>query len=196
MTSIAAAEALRSHPEEERVRPVTHRWAQRRRRAVGAVAAAAVVISACTTAPGAGAHGPAGSPARPRLDHAPVDEITVGTVSGLGQVLVDGTGLTVYTFTADHRGHPSVCVSLCAAAWPALVLPTGVAAPIAGPGIRVKLLGTATRSDGRVQITYDGWPLYTWPPDTAPGQATGQALTNLGGRWYVIRADGTIVHTP
>ncbi len=161
-----------------------------------ALLAVALVGAACTTAPGAAVHSPYGSTGGARLSSAPVDRITVGAVAGLGSVLVDGKGLTVYTFAADHRGRPSTCVGLCAVAWPPLVLTAGTTAPIAGPGVRPALLGTAPRTDGKLQVTYDGWPLYTWPLDTRPGQATGQALTNLGGRWYVIRADGTIVRTP
>ena len=77
-----------------------------------------------------------------------------------------------------------------------LELSQGSTAPVAGPGIHADLLGTAVRADGTTQVTYDGWPLYTWPQDTTPGEATGQALTNLGGRWYVLDASGRMVTTP
>ena len=73
--------------------------------------------------------------------------------------------------------------------------PTGVAAPVAGPGIEPGLLGTAPRTDGTTQITYNGWPLYLWPPDRTPGKATGQGLTNAGGRWYVVDTAGNAVTT-
>ena len=61
---------------------------------------------------------------------------------------------------------------------------------MAGPGIESRLLGTTMRTDGVTQITYNGWPLYLGPPDRAPGMATGQALTNAGGLWYVLSPAG------
>ena len=133
---------------------------------------------------------------RPVLEHGPVREVKVAPVGGLGPVLVDGQGLTLYLYETDHRGAPSRCYGICAIQWPPLILPAGVKAPVAGPGIEPDLLGTAPRTDGTTQITYNGWPLYLWPPDRAPGKATGQALTNAGGRWYVIDASGNAVTTP
>ena len=58
------------------------------------------------------------------------------------------------------------------------------------------MLGTAPRTDGTTQVTYNGWPLYLWPPDRSPGKATGQALTNAGGLWYVLDPAGSPVKTP
>jgi len=132
----------------------------------------------------------------PVLRHGPVYEITTGSVSGLGTVLVDGTGLTVYLFATDVRGRPSRCYDICAVQWPPVVLPPTVTRPVAGPGVRAPLLGTAPRTDGSTQVTYNGWPLYRWPPDKAPGQATGQALTNAGGLWYVLSPAGKPIVTP
>ena len=132
----------------------------------------------------------------PVLRRGPVYELQTGQIAGLGTVVVDGHGITLYTYATDQRGRPSRCSGICAVQWPPFVLPPGVDRPLAGRGIREALLGTAPRADGSVQVTYDGWPLYTWPPDRAPGQATGQALTNAGGLWYVQRPDGTVVVTP
>ncbi|MBV8463178.1 MAG: hypothetical protein JO368_07780 [Acidimicrobiales bacterium] len=123
-------------------------------------------------------------------------EVKVGDVAGLGQVLVDGQGLTLYLYSTDRQGSPSRCYDICAVQWPPLVLPPGQSRPVAGPGIRTALLGTAARHDGSTQVTYNGWPLYLWPPDHVPGQATGQALTNAGGLWYVLDPAGNAIHTP
>jgi len=132
----------------------------------------------------------------PVLRNGPEYEITTGPVSGLGTVLVDGRGLTVYSFANDVPGRPSRCYNICAVEWPPVVLPPSVSRPVAGPGIRTALLGTAPRSDGSTQVTYNGWPLYLWPPDRAPGQATGQALPNAGGLWYVLSPAGKPIVTP
>lgn len=168
----------------------------RRTMVAGALLLVLAVLTGCTTAPGVAIRGPYSTAPQPQLEHGPSDEIKVGPVDGLGNVLVDGEGLTVYMFQADHRGRPSICVGLCAVGWPPLDLTPGVSRPIAGPGVETALLGTSPRANGAEQITYNGWPLYTWPQDTAPGEATGQALTNLGGRWYVLNAQGTVIRAP
>ncbi len=132
----------------------------------------------------------------PVLQHGPPYEIKAADIRGLGPVLVDGRGITVYMFATDHRGSPSRCYGICAIQWPAVLLPPGLSRPVAGPGIQTRLLNTAPRTDGTTQITYNGWPLYRWPPDRGPGQATGQALTNAGGLWFVLDPAGNPVRTP
>ena len=131
----------------------------------------------------------------PVLLGGPEYEVTTGTVDGLGTGLTDGSGITVYKVATDIRGHPSRCYDIWAVQWPPVILPPGVNRPVVGTGIRPALLGTAPRTDGSVQITYNGWPLYLWPPDKAPGQATGQALTNAGGLWYALSPAGKPIVT-
>jgi predicted lipoprotein with Yx(FWY)xxD motif len=122
-------------------------------------------------------------------------EVRTGTVHGLGTVLVDGQGLTLYLFVPDKQSGTSSCYGACAQAWPPLDLPTGVTVPVAGPGVQSSLLGTTHRTDGTTQVTYDKWPLYLWVSDSEPGQATGQGLNNLGGLWYVLAPDGRAITT-
>jgi hypothetical protein len=50
------------------------------------------------------------------------------------------------------------------------------------------MLGTLTRSDGSVQVTYNGWPLYTYTKDMAAGDTNGQAFKSL---WYAVTPAGT-----
>lgn len=127
----------------------------------------------------------------------PVYEVETGTVAGLGKVLVDGQGLTLYLFIPDRQSNNSTCYGRCAEGWPPLILPVGVTKPVAGAGVDASLLGTTKRTDGSVQVTYNRWPLYTWVGDSEPGQATGQALNNDGGLWYVVSPQGkAIVTTP
>jgi len=121
--------------------------------------------------------------------------VTTGDVKGLGTVLVDGGGYTLYLFLPDDHASHSQCTGICAAEWPPLLLPKGTAAPVGGGGIRPSLLGTTVRSDGGVQVTYNGWPLYTWPDDLSPGQATGQGLNNVGGLWYVVSPEGSPIRS-
>ncbi len=126
------------------------------------------------------------------LESGPSYEVKVATVGNLGPILVNGQGLTLYLFEPDHRGRSS-CYQECAFQWPPLTLPAGVTRPIAGAGVHAALLSSTVRTDGTSQITYDGWPLYRWLPDSAPGQATGQGLNNLGGLWWVVDPSGAAV---
>lgn len=112
----------------------------------------------------------------------------------LGTVLVNGAGLTLYMFEPDQQGTPT-CVGICATEWPPVLLPRGVTAPKAGPGIQASLLGTVKRPDGTLQVTYAKWPLYRWNADAKPGQATGQGLYNWKGRWYVMDPSGKVLAT-
>jgi predicted lipoprotein with Yx(FWY)xxD motif len=124
---------------------------------------------------------------------APVYEVKTGEVHGLGKVLVDGQGLTLYVFAPDKHSGSSKCYERCASAWPPLVLPSGVHKVPAGSGVRSALLGTTKRRGGTIEVTYHKWPLYTWVVDSAPGDATGQDLNNLGGKWYVITPSGQLI---
>jgi predicted lipoprotein with Yx(FWY)xxD motif len=103
----------------------------------------------------------------------------------LGTFLVDGNGMTLYLFMSDNAG-PSTCEGQCLAAWPALAGPA-----TAGTGADQSLLGTATRADdGTEQVTYNGWPLYYFKSDTAPGDVTGQGAQNA---FYVVDATGKAI---
>ncbi len=104
----------------------------------------------------------------------------------LGQILVDGRGMTLYLFTNDSPGV-STCEGDCLVAWPPL---TGK--PTAGAGVDQALLGSIERSDGTVQATYHDWPLYYWQGDTAPGDTNGQ---DVNGIWFVLGADGEPIMT-
>ncbi len=124
---------------------------------------------------------------------SPYYEVKTAFVSRLGTILVDGQGLTLYMFVPDDQRGESTCYNECASGWPPLRLPTGVTNPVAAGHAEVSLLGTTTRKDGGLQVTYNGWPLYTWAGDSGPGQATGQGLNNLGGVWYVLSPKGEVI---
>jgi predicted lipoprotein with Yx(FWY)xxD motif len=115
--------------------------------------------------------------------------VALGNNEQLGSFLVDDKGMTLYLFTKDTP-NTTVCYDKCATAWPPL-LTTG--APAAGDGVDASKLGTTTRKDGAVQVTYNGWPLYYYEKDKAPGDVVGQ---DVGGVWYVVSAAGDKVTTP
>jgi predicted lipoprotein with Yx(FWY)xxD motif len=140
--------------------------------------AAAVVFSASAAACG---NSPVNGP--PRY------AVLARSIPGLGEIITDGKGFTLYMYAPDHRGR-SQCSRFCAQQWPPLVLPRGVTRPKAGPGVRASLLGTARRANGQLQVTYSGWPLYLWIGDASPGQATGQA--DDMGLWYTLSVTGAV----
>jgi predicted lipoprotein with Yx(FWY)xxD motif len=110
--------------------------------------------------------------------------------SKLGSILVDSRGMTLYDFPPDKMGK-STCYGACAALWPPL-LTNGK--PHAGPGVKTALLGTSKRKDGKVEVTYNGHPLYYFVSDRKPGQTTGQGLNQFGAPWWVLSAAGKEIH--
>jgi predicted lipoprotein with Yx(FWY)xxD motif len=70
---------------------------------------------------------------------------------------------------------------------------TTAGAAVAGPGVSASKLGTTTRGDGSTQVTYNGHPLYYYVADTAPGQTTGQAISQFGAEWDVLSPAGSKV---
>jgi predicted lipoprotein with Yx(FWY)xxD motif len=110
--------------------------------------------------------------------------------SPLGRILVDARGRTLYDFPPDMHGV-STCYGACAALWPPL---TTAGKPHAGSGVAASLLGTTKRSDGKLEVTYGGHPLYYYVADTKPGQTTGQGLNQFGALWWVISPAGKEIH--
>jgi len=106
-----------------------------------------------------------------------------------GRILFDGRNRVLYGFTRDRRGGPSQCYGACAAAWP-VYFARGAAT--AGAGVRKSLLGKTRRRDGRLQVTYNGWPLYYYVHD-GPGEVSCQNVDEFGGLWLVIGPNGTLV---
>jgi predicted lipoprotein with Yx(FWY)xxD motif len=100
--------------------------------------------------------------------------------TGLGSVVVDSTGHTLYTYDPDTPGSGfSACTGPCAAAWP----PETVSGqPAAAAGITAQL-GVITRTDGTHQLTLAGHPLYRYAGDAGPGATTGDGI---GGIWHVV----------
>jgi predicted lipoprotein with Yx(FWY)xxD motif len=148
-------------------------------------AVVAVALSAC-----------GGSSSPPISKAGPAYEVDARSISGLGTVLVDGKGFTLYLFVPDEHSGRSTCTGACAVEWPPLLLPSGVTSPLAGGGVEKSLLGVTTRPNGSTQVTYDGWPLYLYVNDPSPGTATGQALYNLGGYWYAVSTNGSADQKP
>ena len=106
-----------------------------------------------------------------------------------GSFLVDEKGMTLYLYTKDTK-NVSNCYDQCATNWPLLFTTD---APQAGDGVNASLLGTTTRTDGKLQVTYNGWPLYYWIKDTKAGNTSGQ---DVGGVWFLVSPLGEMIETP
>lgn len=109
------------------------------------------------------------------------------------KIIVDGKGLTLYMFKGDGNGAATCTDKIfpgCTKEWPPLI-DSGTTEALAP--LDASLLGTATRDDGKVQVTYNGHALYyfrgdgTTPPDRKPGQIYGQNYVLL---WWVLGANG------
>jgi predicted lipoprotein with Yx(FWY)xxD motif len=169
----------------------------------------AVIAIACGTSYGGGAAGNDGAGATatarppdkissaPPVTMPPAATATPGpqgtTVAigrtGLGSVLVDAKGLTLYLWAHD-KSAKSTCGADCTEYWPPL-LTNG--SPVADGGVDAHLLGTSRRSDGGTQVTYAGHPLYYFVKDSKPGDTNGEGLTGFGGRWDPVSRAGRAV---
>lgn len=164
----------------------------RRRLGMGAaVCAAALALAAC----GSTTKTASSSPASP-TSSSPGTMFSVASVSGLGNVIVDGNGRTVYLLTSGATKNVTCDdASGCTKVWPDLPLPAGTAAATAGSGLQASLLSTMKLSDGETYPTYNGYLMYEYAGDHGPGQAHGQGIQSFGGTWYVLNPAGTPVTT-
>jgi predicted lipoprotein with Yx(FWY)xxD motif len=104
--------------------------------------------------------------------------------SALGNIVTDGKGMVLYMYTKDTQGtQMSVCTGGCATAWP---LALADATPkLTGVTGAVTMIPTAS---GGKQLALNGWPLYYYAKDKAPGDVLGQGV---GTVWYVLDSTGT-----
>ncbi|CRK56267.1 Secreted repeat of unknown function [Alloactinosynnema sp. L-07] len=150
---------------------------------VTAFAASAVIgvfaLSACTAG-----QQTAGAPVAAPEVLAKVT-LAAADIEGLGAVVTDVEGRTLYRFDKDKAKPPtSTCDGECAVAWPpALAGDTDIAAD----GVDEELIGTLERGDGTRQLTLNGWPLYRFAKDKAVGEAKGQGV---GGTWFAATPEG------
>ncbi|SDZ33338.1 COG4315 family predicted lipoprotein [Herbiconiux ginsengi] len=154
-----------------------------------AAAAAAVALLALA---GCSSSGSSGSSAGTSPDSS--SSSSSGTSSGtaevstanssLGEIVVDGTGMTAYYFDKDTAGSgTSACTGDCAKLWPAIesATTTPVVDGVSGT------VATIEGVDGGNQITIDGRPIYTFANDKKPGDVAGQGV---GGIWFAVSPSG------
>jgi predicted lipoprotein with Yx(FWY)xxD motif len=105
-------------------------------------------------------------------------------------VLVNAQGMTLYHLTGETSTKFICTSSGCTGVWHP-VSP----ASAGGSAGAVSSLGTVTRPDGTMQVTYKGYPLYTFVQDTSPGDAKGQGIKDIG-TWEAVTVGGTAAAAP
>ena len=153
------------------------------------LAGAAVIITAC------GSSGPSSTPAASTAPSAQpsssapataASSVVISTRStSIGTVLTNAQGHTLYWFASDTPTK-STCNGTCASYWPPVL---GKASAAAGTSLP-KGFGTITRSNGQVQATYDGHPLYTYAADTSAGMTSGNGSKLSGALWWAMTPSG------
>ena len=113
-------------------------------------------------------------------------ELKATTSEQIGTFLTDGAGMTLYRFDNDSSNPPkSTCDGDCAKTWPPLL----IASPgkIFPTGVDPQLIGYVERADGTCQVTVNGWPVYHFSGDHAPGEINGQGVK---GTWFAVSPTG------
>lgn len=157
--------------------------------AVALVLLAAPLLSACGS--GSTSANASGGGSSSTTKQTSAANVKTASVSGLGTILVDGQGKTIYLFERD-RGPTSTCSGACLAQWPAV---TTHGTPQAAGGVSAGRLGVTKRSDGTTQATYASHPLYYYAGDAAAGETNGQGLNFFGAPWYVLSPTGSAITT-
>ncbi len=151
-----------------------------------AIAGVAVIAAGCGGGGGTGSSAPGYAAAG-----KPIVAAQAGTIgmrhTKLGNVIVDAQGRTLYLFEKDH-GTSSSCTGACASIWPPV---TATGKPGAGTGLSATKISLIKRSDGTMQVSYGGHPLYTYAGDGAPGDTKGEGLNQFGAKWYVLAPSGS-----
>jgi predicted lipoprotein with Yx(FWY)xxD motif len=147
---------------------------------IAAVTGAAALLTAMASAEMGEPTATAAAKKRPTI------KITDGD---FGRHLTNAGGRTLYVFSSDS-GKTSNCYGDCARAWPPYIVK---AKPRAVDGARQGLVGVTRRTDGRLQATYAGHPVYFYVGDKAPGEVLCQAVQEFGGFWYILRGSGKVV---
>jgi predicted lipoprotein with Yx(FWY)xxD motif len=182
-TDISASSGTPAFRGTQRPTPIGR---YRRLLILGLIPVAGLVAAACSSSGGGKATtttaaGTTASTPTTRLGPPPV--VTTKSIGSFGKILVNAQGQVLYSFTNNGVAVP--CSASCLAVWPAVTLPAGTTLPTGTAGVGT--LGTTT-TNGPLQVTEKGQPLYTYAGDSAPGVANGNNLVSFGGTWKVVKA--------
>jgi predicted lipoprotein with Yx(FWY)xxD motif len=168
------------------IRTLAGRGARKRPRmllALLAATAAAAVLAACSSGTSSSGSGGSNGSSPAAAASGTLKTAKIGSAT----VLTNAKGFTLYSFAPDTPTK-SNCNGSCVTYWPP------VKGAVSASGVK-GTFGTIKRSDGSIQATFDGHPLYTYVGDTAPGQAKGNGLNLSGGVWHEITTSGSAAAT-
>jgi predicted lipoprotein with Yx(FWY)xxD motif len=159
----------------------------RRLLTAASLAAAVLAVTACASSSSSSSSS-AAAPSSTPAAAAGASSSSAGTTLmersiGGTEVLTNSAGFTLYWFSPD-TSTTSKCTGSCAVFWPPVKGPATAGSGVTGT------LGVITRSDGTMQATYDGHPLYTFKGDSAPGQNHGNGKNLSGGVWHEMTVSG------
>ena len=126
-------------------------------------------------------------------------DINLASNSTLGQYLTNKKGLTLYMSANDADGISS-CTGACESLWQAFTADLTTAK--LDEGLSATDFATITTASGKKQVTYKGWPLYTYSPpaDNGYGNTINRAEDpgstkgdGVGGLWFVAKPDYSIM---
>lgn len=143
--------------------------------------AAVLLLAACGSPQGSnGGYGGSSMPtpkSTPAAQSGPV-KTAKATVQGKSEtIFVNSQGMTLYYYTND-KDTAVTCTGTCAGIWPPLAAGSTTSSV---PGVS-GTFGSAPNPAGGSVVTYNGWPLYTFSGDTAPGQVKGEGYKGI---WFV-----------
>lgn len=120
--------------------------------------------------------------------------VNISQNSDFGEYLTDGNSISLYMFELDSK-NVSNCSGNCLVEWPPYLIDKN-SKPLAGTGVNQSMLSTITRPDSTVQVTYNGWPLYYYKSEVnTPNVVNCQGISNSGGLWFILRANGNVNFT-
>jgi len=147
-----------------------------------AVGVVALVVAGC----GGGSSGSSSSSSGSSGSHTATSSTLTAKSTSLGTILMTGSGRTLYLFGKD-TGPKSMCSGACAANWPPF---TATKKPTVSGGASSADISLIRRSDGKMQVAYNGHPLYFYSGDSSSGQTNGQGLSAFGAQWWTVSRGG------
>jgi len=117
--------------------------------------------------------------------------LQAAAIGAYGEVLTDSHGFTVYGLSTEGGGK-IVCKATCLKFWPPVLVSSSQKTVSLGAGVTGQI-GFVARSATTKQVTFDGYPLYTFVKDTAPRQSHGEGVVKFGGTWELVRASDLVV---
>jgi predicted lipoprotein with Yx(FWY)xxD motif len=98
-----------------------------------------------------------------------------------GRILATPGHKALYYWSREKKDFRVRCTGACAKAWPPLVVRSAKAVPRHLDGI-MGTFGTVTRPDGRIQVTFNRLPVYTYAHE-----GPDQVLCDDVDGWFVVR---------